>query len=598
MKIAYRSHILRRMMGYLSLSIGIGLATPMSYALESAEANPALTPSPTLAPIDPLSPVVESTPPTEPAVPEVVLAPPETPFAKQLAQQLAQPTVILKTANKTLQSVEQQKQLYSHRAYNPVWTNEHTLTAQGKALLNTLAQAELEGLNPEVYSVSLLQRLTTQYPNTLEALAELEMLYTDAFLLYGSHVHDGRINPKTVNKEWYIAPEIPWDGVSALENALSSAQPMDAFLASLPPPHLEYARLRTALKVYNDYLKTAGDWVTLPLGKKIQPNERSPQIKLLRERLRFSGELTDESKRTDEELYDNKLVNAMKSFQIRHGLADDGVLGDSSRKMLNISLAERIEQIKLNMERWRWVPRDFGEQYILVNIPAYRLDVYEHGKRIYDMKVMVGRTDRNTPIFTEKMTYLVLNPHWGVPYSIAVKDILPKLRKDASYLSRQNMRVFANGTELNGQAINWSQVSSSNFPYQLRQNPGDGNALGKIKFMFPNKFSIYLHDTPKRSLFGLNDRALSSGCIRVEQPLNLASYVLGNSDKWNKDSIQKAIQSGKHRIVNLDQPLPVYLLYWTAWIDDEGTMQFRDDIYQHDERSLQALTKLQVVARK
>ncbi|AUI68114.1 L,D-transpeptidase family protein [Beggiatoa leptomitoformis] len=578
----FRSSLLAA--GHLSLFLWMGMTA--GYAMESVD-TPAMT-----------IPIVEPVQESPPVVPEFVPSRPETPLAEKIFQRLNQSSVItVQTISKTLQTQMQQKQLYDRRAYSPIWTDTQALTANGTALLKTLAQAELEGLNPETYSVSLLQALVAQYPQTLENIAELELLCSEAFLLYGTQVHDGRINPITVNREWYIAPTVAWDAIGELETALAAQQPMAQFLATLPPPHVEYTRLRTALKVYDDYLKTAGDWINLPMGKKIQPGESNPQIKLLRQRLRFSGELADDVKVTNEELYDTKLVTALKYFQARHGLVDDGVLGDTTRKVLNVSLTERIEQIKLNMERWRWVPRNFGERYISVNIPDYKLTAYDQGKPVYDMKVMVGRIDRNTPIFTENMTYLVLNPHWGVPYSIAVKDILPKLRKDSSYLSRQGMRVFVKGTELNGQSIDWSQVSSSNFPYQLRQNPGDGNALGKIKFMFPNRFSIYLHDTPKRSLFSRPDRALSSGCIRVEQPLSLAEYVLGNTT-WNKESIQKAIQTGKHRIVNLDKPLPVYLMYWTAWIDDEGAMQFREDIYQHDTRVQQALTKLQLVAKK
>jgi murein L,D-transpeptidase YcbB/YkuD len=246
------------------------------------------------------------------------------------------------------------------------------------------------------------------------------------------------------------------------------------------------------------------------------------------------------------------------------------------------------------MERWRWLPENLGERHILVNIPGFEMQVIEHGQPVLRSKVVVGREDRPTPVFTGSMNHLVISPYWYVPRTIAIKDKLPILRRNPYALQRQHIRVFNSaGREVNPGRINWYNVGKRNFNYRLRQDPGPNNALGTIKFMFPNQHSVYLHDTSAPELFEEAERAYSSGCIRIAKPMELAEYLLRDDPQWNRETISSAIRQGRQRTVMLDEEIPVHLLYWTVWQDDEGLLNFREDIYQHDQSLVQALTTIE-----
>ncbi|HZC01403.1 MAG TPA: L,D-transpeptidase family protein, partial [Gammaproteobacteria bacterium] len=270
----------------------------------------------------------------------------------------------------------------------------------------------------------------------------------------------------------------------------------------------------------------------------------------------------------------------------RHGLAADGVVGASTLAALNVPVGARIRQIELNMERWRWLPQDLGERYILVNIANFALDVVENGQSVLTMRVVAGKPTRRTPFFSAQMTYVVLSPHWYVPPTIAIQDKLPLIRRDPKYMARQNLKIFSDGpggaTRVDPRAIDWSSVSARNFPYRLRQDPGPRNALGRVKFMFPNSYHVYLHDTPSRELFARAERAFSSGCIRLEKPIELAEYLLRDDPRWSRQSILSSIDRGREQVVHLPAPIPVHLFYWTTWMSDEGVVHFRKDIYERD----------------
>ncbi len=310
---------------------------------------------------------------------------------------------------------------------------------------------------------------------------------------------------------------------------------------------------------------------------------------MLRKRLWTSGDL--ESPRQDD-LFDEDLEAAVVRFQDRHGLDADGVGGRRTRTALDVPVEERLRQIVLNLERWRWMPRHADSRYILVNMAGFEMRVIEDEVPILRMRVVIGRPYRRTPAFCEAMTYVVVNPYWHVPPSLAVRDLLPKIREDSGYLERQGIRVFSdwteNARELDGQAMDWSNVSGRHFPYKLRQDPGPHNALGRIKFMLPNRFNIYLHDTPHREHFDLSVRAFSSGCIRLEDPLALADYLLGDAG-WSPERVRETVASSKRRVVTLSRPIPVYLVYRTAWVERDGAVRFRDDVYGRDKLLATAL---------
>src|SRR5208283_3485125 len=293
------------------------------------------------------------------------------------------------------------------------------------------------------------------------------------------------------------------------------------------------------------------------------------------------------------DLFDEQVEQSVIIFQKRHGLKNDGVVGRDMLNALNVPLKQRIRQMELNMERLRWILGNMEERFIVVNIANFRLDVIENDKSILSMKVVVGKPYRRTPIFTAKMTYIVINPEWNIPDSIARKEILQKIKKDPHYLTEQNIKVFSDWRSqeqpVDAAKIDWSKATEKALPYRFRQEPGPLNALGTLKFMFPNKYNVYLHDTPAKHLFSENVRAFSHGCTRIEKPLDLAEYLLRDGPRWSQQELVAALEKGTKQIVLIPHPVNVHFLYLTAWVDEGGTVQFRNDIYGRDKSLDEAL---------
>lgn len=313
----------------------------------------------------------------------------------------------------------------------------------------------------------------------------------------------------------------------------------------------------------------------------------------LRNRLLASGDWTS-AKESLSDRFDDALQQGVHKFQQRHGLDADGVVGTSTLAALNVSVEDRIVQMKVNMERWRWLTRDLEKQFILVNIANFELYIVENESPIARMRVVVGKRYRPTPVFASIMTHLVINPSWNVPRSIAVREMLPLLRKDPTYLQKENLKVFEGwkpeDKELDASAIDWASTKPAGFKFHFRQAPGPRNALGQLKFVFPNRFDVYMHDTPARDLFKKPSREFSHGCIRIERPLDLAEYALRGDSAWTHDKLDAAIASGKQRTVPLPRPLPVYIRYATAWVDRNGDLQLRRDTYNLDEPVAKAIS--------
>ncbi|OGP60813.1 MAG: hypothetical protein A2V65_06455 [Deltaproteobacteria bacterium RBG_13_49_15] len=482
-------------------------------------------------------------------------------------------------------------QFYQNRGWAPAWiASDGSLTGNVRELINALQSSPLEGLSPEIYHLQKVQNLVSDMhlsrpgldPDRFFHLAELDILLTDSFLLYASHLRSGRVNPETIHTEW-VAFHTEIDLSAILTSALINGR-ISETLFQLNPPHPGYRRLKDALHNYRR-IALAGEWEQIHSGPALKTGEKDPRVIMLRKRLKISEDFPEPIPE-EPSFFDAKLEQALKRFQRRHGLEADGVAGKNTLNELNKSIEQRIRQIELNMERWRWIPHDLGRRYILVNIADFVLEVVEEGNPILDMRVVVGRDYRRTPVFSETMKYIVLNPFWEVPFSIAVKDKLPLIQKDTAYLSKNNFRVFngweENAREIDPYSIDWSSIGRHNFIYRLRQEPGPENALGQIKFMFPNRFSVYLHHTPQRELFNRTVRTFSSGCIRIEKPLDLAAYVLGNDPQWSVEGIRKAIEAGDNRTIFLKHPIPVHLLYWTAWVDPDGVVNFWEDVYDRD----------------
>ena len=326
-------------------------------------------------------------------------------------------------------------------------------------------------------------------------------------------------------------------------------------------------------------------------GILLKKGVRNDEVAVLRRRLAVSGDLIGEQKESD--VFDVELERAVINFQACHGLKTDGAVGPLTLKELNVPASARADQILVNLERLGWFADSLGERYVYVNIANYRLDVMENGRSVLSMKVIVGKPYWDTPVFSAKMTYLIVNPSWNVPESIVAEEILPHIKKDPDYLTKQNITVFKDekgkAAIIDPASINWQNMPSKEVPFRFRQQPGPLNPLGKIKFMFPNKFNVYLHDTPTKGLFDKGARAFSHGCIRIEKPLELAQYLLKDNPKPMQVDLDKAVAAGEERMMNIARPIDVHVVYLTAWPDDEGGVQFRNDVYGRDAKLLAAL---------
>lgn len=480
---------------------------------------------------------------------------------------------------------------YLHRELQPVWVTENWLSNKAEVLIETIHKADLEGLDSRTYHRDDIFSLLTEIEHSSAMdmskpakYADLELLLTDALFSYGFNLSEGIVEPYSYNFDWHIKK--PKKDLPKILQAVLNNGRLKELVHILQPRHSGYLRLKSALLKYQNIKKT-GAWHKVPAGLKMRKGDAGKRIDALRLRLMATQDL-EYSINGDREYFDEALENGVKRFQARHGLKVDGIVGFSTLETLNISLEDRIQQIKLNMERWRWLPRDFGERYIMVNTANYQLNVIENERTIKTIRSIVGKKERPTPMLSGKMTYLEMNPYWNIPHKIALNDILPRIKKDPNYLTDNSIRVFENWTEdakeLNPESIDWDGTGKGNFIYKLRQDPKSSNALGRVKFMFPNRFSIYLHDTPARELFDKTKRAFSSGCIRVEKPMELAAYLLSDNPKWNLQELITAVNSKKTKAISLPDPINIHILYWTAWVDNNGTTHFREDIYGRDRK--------------
>lgn len=464
---------------------------------------------------------------------------------------------------------------YSDRSFKPIWVRDNGMKSKGKALLDFLSEIENHGLREFKYRLADIRALIGDpHPR---ALAELEMLLTSAFIDLARDLTRGRVSPKEVSKQNNIS--VRELGAAYLLDGAEKADDLPPYLQSLMPQDKRYHRLVAKLKEYRA-IAAAGGWNQIPAGKALKPGATDVRLPLLRNFLVTTGDM-DPATRPVDDHFDDVTVAAVVKFQLRHGLTDDGVIGPTTLKQMNIPTTKRIRQLEVNLERRRWLDREPGGFYVFANLADQELKVVKNGKTIHTARIVVGKTYHKTPVFTEEMTYLVINPYWNVPSSIANKEYLPKLRRDSGYLQRQGIRVLnKSGKVVNPYSVNWSGIGR--MPYRLRQDTGDKNALGRIKFMFPNKYNVYIHDTPSKSLFKKDLRVFSHGCMRVQNPRQLAEVILGKQG-WNLGRINSQIASGKRRIVKLKQKIPVYVTYITAWVNKDGSTNFRRDVYGRDD---------------
>ncbi len=464
------------------------------------------------------------------------------------------------------------RQLYSAYGDSPLWFDDDGLSDRARALAHTLTEANKDGLRISEYPldemVSALAAVRGADGPTADQLAHADVIFTATYVALAEDLLGGQIDPRSVSPSWHIDPH-QTDVDSAVALALS-AQRFDEALTGLRPQDSSYAVLRRELEQYR-VLVAAGGWVTVPGGKAVKPGEQAPatQLRALRARLAAENYLPADSAVADSgvvsgrALYDKALAGVVARFQANHGIEVDSILGGQTVESLNLPASYRTHQIAANMERHRWLPRTLGTRFVLVNVPAFQVQAFENGKVALEMKVVVGQEydDRATPSFSDSMSMVVFRPYWNVPDGIAEKEIYPKQRADPSYFERRNYETFTEGGKTH-----------------VRQKPGGDNSLGLVKFLFPNEFAIYLHDTPDSSVFARDIRAASHGCIRLERPASFAEWVLG----WDAAKVEETMNSGPDdNKVTLERKIPVYIVYFTAFARNGG-LAFGNDLYDRD----------------
>jgi murein L,D-transpeptidase YcbB/YkuD len=498
---------------------------------------------------------------------------------------------------------------YESQRFQPKWRDP----ARIGQLVDSLRDLRNDGLDPDHYHVEALDAFRAELRRG-RALpdgeqAALEILATDALLLGLSHLYLGKVDPENLSPQWNI-PSRPVDverGFQALTVALDSGAIRETF-ARARPQHVWYQRGRERLKEYRA-LAAAGGWPSVPAGPTLRPGMEDPRVAALRARLAVTRDYPAAAASpaaapaapaagaaaatgaASAGVFDAGLEAAVKAFQQRHGLTSDGAVGPATLAALNVPIERRIDQIRINLERARWVMHELKGEFVVVDVAGFEVAYFRDDEPVWTSRAIVGRPYRQTPIFKSLITYVVINPTWTIPPTILVKDKLPVIKRDPGYLKRNNIRVIdTRGREVSPYSVNWHRYGPGNLPpYQLRQDPGEDNALGLVKIMFPNRYMVYLHDTPSKSLFDKDERVFSSGCIRVQNAFELAELVLGEPQRWNQETLAAAVATGKMQTVNLAKPVPVLILYWTAQWPADGRVLFRNDVYDRDPATLAAL---------
>ncbi len=458
-------------------------------------------------------------------------------------------------------------------------------TGRMNPFLQRLLLADEDGLKLEDYPADYLLALR----DSIDATDPLSAAYTELsfaayFLRYAADLKTGRFIPSKIDPKLF-QPRRKLDRIALLEK-LNEYQDPNRYLSNLEPHSPHYRALKTLLRQYRA-LTDAGGWQPIPMGNTLKPGMSDPRVPAIRERLVKSGDLVPVAV-AEPELYDPALALAVEQYQRRHGLNDEAIVGKLTLTQMNVPATERVRQIIVNMERWRWMPEDMGHRHIMVNIAAFELQRVNSGSVIERIPVVVGKPYHQTPVFSDQMEYLEFNPTWTVPRSIATKEMLPKLKKNPNALG-STYELLAGGESIPFSGVDFNQYTGSSFPYTIRQRPGEKNALGRVKFMFPNKHAVYLHDTPSRSLFHKNTRAFSHGCVRVYKPIELAGKVLADVPKWSPKRIKQTLASAKTTRVKLPAKIPVHIIYATAYRGEGGSVEFRPDIYGRDKKLYRAL---------
>lgn len=492
----------------------------------------------------------------------------------------------------------QMETLYEPSGFDPVWIKDGKPSNQARQVISILGTADENGLNPADYDAEMFSKWLNSLNGSAnpQELAAFDTALSVSLLRYASNLHKGRINPKRVNFALEIEPKN--EDLPALLHKIVSSNNPDKLLSNLEPKFKLYGHLKNALARYRKLAKEPPvGQIVLPA--KFKPGDHHADVPKLRKLLSLLGDLTEGDANDASQTYDKPLAEAVKRFQTRHGLTPDGVIGKTTLEQFNVPLTERIKTIQLGLERLRWLPEQIDGRYLLVNIPSFQVYGYHNGSKSdrpdLEMNVIVGEAidGRSTPVFHSDMTYVNFRPYWNVPYAITLKEYVPILRRNPGYLGSQNMEIVANFSPnakvYSASLGNVEGLASGDL--KLRQKPGPKNALGLVKFTFPNTNNVYLHSTPNQGLFKKTRRDFSHGCIRVEYPVKMAEFVLKDHEEWNRERIEAAMQKDQPKIVTLKTPIPVFIIYSTVLANEEGKAMFYNDIYGHDQILADMLAK-------
>jgi L,D-transpeptidase YcbB len=513
----------------------------------------------------------DTTPPPGAAPPATTVAPPATPTDEIRGERLLEPDAV--------------DRFYLARTGSPAWTRPGVLDE----VIEAIEASTNDGLNPADYHRDVIAKLVAARARAATpdpALdADLDHLVTDAVAALIDHVRYGRVRPIELDPLWNVDPR---DGAPALEKRVAkvaaAASPKKAIDAARPD-HFIYRGLVGALAELRA-IEAKGGWPMVATGRKIKPGMRDARIPTIRKRLAASGAANTR--------YDTALAGAVKAFQAGHRLEPTGVIDADTIDEMNVSASARADQVRANLERARWVLHDLTDDFILVNLPAYKAYLIRDDKKVWETRTMIGKEARQSPTFRATMRSIVLNPDWKVPHTILAEDVIEGMRRGNDVLARQHLVVVdAKNREIDPATIDWDDVSADSFPYIVRQPAGPLNVLGRVKFEFPNQHAIYMHDTPSKQLFELDDRAMSSGCIRIERPFELAALLLAGHGGWTRDKIKSAVATGETRTVKLHDPIPVLIVYWTVsvGVGASGEIRYARDVYKLDGPLLAALSR-------
>jgi murein L,D-transpeptidase YcbB/YkuD len=491
---------------------------------------------------------------------------------------------------------EEMETFYKNRNYKLAWMTSDQILPQADSLVQAIVQAPADGLEASNYEWEGIKTLQKEIFSgkkskrdtlNLRKLVQLDFKMTASYLTYASHLLSGRIDPAKLDTLW-ITYSRKKDLAVHLQEAIGNNR-IYTSLQELSPVVSQYKQLKRQLSLYRRIAKSGG-WLSMENAKTVSTGASDESVKALWKRLGVSGDLDTTASRTP--VFNNAMEEALRKFQQRYGIKPDGKLNTETLAKLNEPVERTIQLIELNMERIRWSPDSLGNTYVWVNVPEYNLKVFSNGKTEKEMRVIVGKEFASTPVFTDTLEYVVFSPDWTVPSSIAKNEILPILQRNPDYLMKNNMAVYetwkeSDTTALDPSATDWSQFTPETFNYRIVQKPGPQNPLGQIKFMLPNDLSVYLHDTPNHTLFKRKERDLSHGCVRLEKPIDLAMYLLNLTE----EEVTEKINLPEPVIQKLPKKWPVQIVYRTAWVDEKGVLNFRDDIYGHDKKQLNAITR-------